>query len=240
MLDFATRVHNHNYRLDPIVRSLLDTDFYKFLMHQFIWMLYPGMVIGNGEKYRHLKEEPRSQWDEDQSQRVSYNLKVVADWVRPQCILPSIALRYDISISRDTIWTKTAMLVNESTILQISAASICFNIIRMFISKPCPHPNESGLRLDTYSKDHGLWAEGLCLNPHDVNKLWSWTNTPCQNQFILQQVGRNTLGQWISCTADVQGIRDMVLVWQHYSCLECIIKNLPRSRPEANSEAFAT
>ncbi len=36
MLDFATRVHNHNYRLDPIIRSLLDTDFYKFLMHQFI------------------------------------------------------------------------------------------------------------------------------------------------------------------------------------------------------------
>src|SRR5260370_13649651 len=43
MLDFATRVHNHNYRLDPIIRSLLDTDFYKFLMHQFIWMLYPDV-----------------------------------------------------------------------------------------------------------------------------------------------------------------------------------------------------
>jgi hypothetical protein len=122
----------------------------------FIWTLYPGMIIGNGEKYRHLKEEPRSQWDEDQSQRVSYNLKAVADLIRPRCILPSIALRYDISISRDTIWTKTAMLVNESTILQISAASICFNIIRMFISKPCPHPNESGLRLETYSKEHGI------------------------------------------------------------------------------------
>src|ERR1700730_15744566 len=41
MLDFATRVHNHNYRLDPIIRSLLGTDFYKLLMDQFIWMLYP-------------------------------------------------------------------------------------------------------------------------------------------------------------------------------------------------------
>jgi nicotinate phosphoribosyltransferase len=45
MLDIATRVHNHNYRLDPIVRSLLDTDFYKFLMHQFVWMLYPDVPV---------------------------------------------------------------------------------------------------------------------------------------------------------------------------------------------------
>jgi nicotinate phosphoribosyltransferase len=48
MLDFATRVHNHNYRLDPIIRSLLDTDFYKFLMHQFIWMLYPDVSVTFG------------------------------------------------------------------------------------------------------------------------------------------------------------------------------------------------
>src|SRR2546423_8273038 len=45
MLDFATRVHNHNYRLDPIIRSLLDTDFYKFLMHQFTWMLYADVPV---------------------------------------------------------------------------------------------------------------------------------------------------------------------------------------------------
>jgi nicotinate phosphoribosyltransferase len=45
MIDLATRAHNHNYRLDPIIRSLLDTDFYKFLMHQFIWMLYPDEAV---------------------------------------------------------------------------------------------------------------------------------------------------------------------------------------------------
>src|SRR5919199_4231795 len=45
MIDLATRAHNHNYRLDPIIRSLLDTDFYKFLMHQFIWMLYPDVPV---------------------------------------------------------------------------------------------------------------------------------------------------------------------------------------------------
>ncbi len=48
MVDFAARVHNHNYRLDPIIRSLLDTDFYKFLMHQFIWMLYPKVPVTFG------------------------------------------------------------------------------------------------------------------------------------------------------------------------------------------------
>jgi nicotinate phosphoribosyltransferase len=30
--DLAERIHNHNFRLDPFVRSLLDTDFYKLLM----------------------------------------------------------------------------------------------------------------------------------------------------------------------------------------------------------------
>jgi nicotinate phosphoribosyltransferase len=48
MLDLATRVHDHNYRLDPIIRSLMDTDFYKFLMHQFIWMLYPDVPVRFG------------------------------------------------------------------------------------------------------------------------------------------------------------------------------------------------
>ena len=36
MTDIATRVHNHNFDLDPIVRSVLDTDFYKLLMAQTV------------------------------------------------------------------------------------------------------------------------------------------------------------------------------------------------------------
>ena len=35
--DLATRTYNHSFRLDPIVRSLLDTDFSKLLMLQLIW-----------------------------------------------------------------------------------------------------------------------------------------------------------------------------------------------------------
>jgi nicotinate phosphoribosyltransferase len=41
IVNFAERAHNHNWELDPVVRSLLDTDFYKLLMLQFIWKHYP-------------------------------------------------------------------------------------------------------------------------------------------------------------------------------------------------------
>src|SRR6201988_725878 len=41
IVHFAERAHNHNWELDPVVRSLLDTDFYKLLMLQFIWKHFP-------------------------------------------------------------------------------------------------------------------------------------------------------------------------------------------------------
>jgi len=44
-VNFAERAHNHNWKLDPIVRSLLDTDFYKLLMLQFIWKNFPGTQV---------------------------------------------------------------------------------------------------------------------------------------------------------------------------------------------------
>ncbi|MDX2158829.1 MAG: nicotinate phosphoribosyltransferase [Hyphomicrobiaceae bacterium] len=37
MTDIATRVYNHKWKIDPIVRSVLDTDFYKLLMAQTIF-----------------------------------------------------------------------------------------------------------------------------------------------------------------------------------------------------------
>ena len=39
--NLARRAHDHNWELDPITRSLLDTDFYKLLMLQFIWKQFP-------------------------------------------------------------------------------------------------------------------------------------------------------------------------------------------------------
>jgi nicotinate phosphoribosyltransferase len=41
IINLARRAHNHNWELDPITRSLLDTDFYKLLMLQFIWKQFP-------------------------------------------------------------------------------------------------------------------------------------------------------------------------------------------------------
>lgn len=41
MINLARRAHDHNWELDPITRSLLDTDFYKLLMLQFIWKNFP-------------------------------------------------------------------------------------------------------------------------------------------------------------------------------------------------------
>ena len=45
MVDIATRVHNHKWKIDPIVRSLIDTDFYKLLMCQSILRNRPQTVV---------------------------------------------------------------------------------------------------------------------------------------------------------------------------------------------------
>jgi nicotinate phosphoribosyltransferase len=43
--DIAKRVYDHTFKLDPIVRSLLDTDFYKLMMLQMIWGLYRDVHV---------------------------------------------------------------------------------------------------------------------------------------------------------------------------------------------------
>ena len=45
MTDIATRVHDHNWRIDPIVRSLLDTDFYKLLMLQTVYRRHADVTV---------------------------------------------------------------------------------------------------------------------------------------------------------------------------------------------------
>lgn len=45
IIDLAERAHNHNWELDPIIRSMLDTDFYKLLMLQFIWRNFPKTKV---------------------------------------------------------------------------------------------------------------------------------------------------------------------------------------------------
>lgn len=41
MADIATRVYNHKWKIDPIVRSLIDSDFYKLLMCQSVFRNRP-------------------------------------------------------------------------------------------------------------------------------------------------------------------------------------------------------
>src|SRR3974390_1507464 len=78
--DIATRTYNHGWRLDPIVRSLLDTDFYKLLMLQMIQEFYPNQRVTfsviNRSKHVRLAEvidegELRAQLDHARSIRFS-------------------------------------------------------------------------------------------------------------------------------------------------------------------------
>ncbi|MFN3723222.1 MAG: nicotinate phosphoribosyltransferase [Paracoccaceae bacterium] len=45
MVDIATRVYNHKWKIDTIVRSLIDTDFYKLLMCQSIYRNKPDTTV---------------------------------------------------------------------------------------------------------------------------------------------------------------------------------------------------
>ena len=78
--DIATRTYNHGWRLDPIVRSLLDTDFYKLLMLQMIREFYPDtrttFSVINRSRHVRLAEiidegELRAQLDHARSIRFS-------------------------------------------------------------------------------------------------------------------------------------------------------------------------
>ncbi len=58
MVDIATRVWNHKWKIDPIVRSLIDTDFYKLLMCQSVFRNRPNTRVTfsliNRTKHIHL------------------------------------------------------------------------------------------------------------------------------------------------------------------------------------------
>ncbi len=45
ILEIATRVWNHKWKIDPIVRSLIDTDFYKLLMCQSVFRNKPDTQV---------------------------------------------------------------------------------------------------------------------------------------------------------------------------------------------------
>jgi len=80
MVDIATRVHNHKWKIDPIVRSLIDTDFYKLLMCQSVFRNKPDTTVTfsliNRSKHIRLAEmidegELREQLDHVRSLRLT-------------------------------------------------------------------------------------------------------------------------------------------------------------------------
>jgi nicotinate phosphoribosyltransferase len=44
-IDIAKRVYDHAWRIDPIIRSLLDTDFYKLLMLQTVYRRHADVTV---------------------------------------------------------------------------------------------------------------------------------------------------------------------------------------------------
>ena len=56
MTDIATRVYSHTWKIDPIVRSVLDTDFYKLLMAQTIFRRHRDARVTFGiiNRSRHI------------------------------------------------------------------------------------------------------------------------------------------------------------------------------------------
>ena len=82
MIDLAYRAYSHSYRLDPIIRSLLDNDFYKFLMGQVIWKRHADVEVTfsliNRSKHIRLADliteaELREQLDHARSLRFTEN-----------------------------------------------------------------------------------------------------------------------------------------------------------------------
>jgi nicotinate phosphoribosyltransferase len=78
--DIAKRVYDHTWKLDPIVRSILDTDFYKLLMLQMIRGLYPDVratfsLVNRTRRVRLAEEidegELREQLDHARSVRLT-------------------------------------------------------------------------------------------------------------------------------------------------------------------------
>jgi len=82
MIDLGYRAYSHSYEIDPIIRSLLDTDVYKFLMGQVIWKHHRDTqvtfsLINRSKRVRFAElfteQEVREQLDHVRSLKFSAN-----------------------------------------------------------------------------------------------------------------------------------------------------------------------
>ena len=84
--DIATRTYNHSFRLDPVVRTLLDTDFYKLLMLQLIWKKHRDTPVTFGIVNR------------------SANVRIADEIPKRNCAPSSTTLARCAFTSRERIW----------------------------------------------------------------------------------------------------------------------------------------
>jgi hypothetical protein len=183
----------------------------------YLWKLYPGQIIGDGEKCIYIKEELESVQESIRFIRQSAGTVAGPGLVEPRNKLLSIAFLQDIMISGNTIFTESHALVNEHALLPISVKDICRNLNRIFISKGCSHSLDQ-LPFTSYHPTDHPWI----MNHSYYLNLPSciWTQEP-EGYCIAQQVDGNTLGQWLS-SSFISEPNPLDLIWQRYSCLECI------------------
>ena len=146
IINLARRAHDHNWELDPITRSLLDTDFYKLLMLQFIWKHFPrtratftltnrtstvplGHIVGADELREQLEETRRLRFHKSEliwlAGNTFYGTRGIfepafLDWLERDFRLSDFELAVEdgqISLRFDGLW-------QETTLWEIYALSI--------------------------------------------------------------------------------------------------------------------
>jgi nicotinate phosphoribosyltransferase len=138
IINIARRAHDHNWELDPITRSLLDTDFYKLLMLQFIWKNFPrtqtaftlvnrttsvrlGDLIGVEELREHLRETRRVRFHKSELIWLAGNTfygrrgifePAFLEWLDKDFRLSDFEIGVEdgqISLRFDGLWTETTL-----------------------------------------------------------------------------------------------------------------------------------
>ncbi len=138
IVNIARRAHDHNWELDPITRSLLDTDFYKLLMLQFIWKHFPrtratfalqnrttsvrlGEIVDLGELREQLEETRRLRFHKSELIWLAGNTfygrrgmfeSAFLEWLDKDFRLSDFELGVEdgqITLRFDGLWTETTL-----------------------------------------------------------------------------------------------------------------------------------
>jgi hypothetical protein len=198
-----------------------------------MWAVYPGRIIALGEKCQRIRDESSDRPQGYGCESRKHLVKAIPALNKPNNLFPNLSLQYFVSVARDTVWVKAQLSIDESTVGHVSPSMIADNIMAMFISKSCPHLKKllSDSPQYPFGPNYIHWAEGLALSPGDVDLLLTDDPfVPKSYDFIIQQVDNNRLGQWLACGASALSDKFMlyerILIWQHESCLDCIVRDI--------------